>query len=171
MARSNHQTQRDIIAYLTVAGFDGATVAWIGHAVNWDMSSEAGRVGLQKLLRRMVTSRVIKKVRYGRYTATPDWRVWGPGNFGAVENAIAAELKRRGGYAAARHLYGAAFGEDYKFEGDNGERSSNHYFFHKVLRESAWFEHVGHDSWKLKPGADDPWFTVPPSWSSMRSCE
>lgn len=158
MSRSTHQKQRDILLYLSVAGFEGAPVAWIEEAVNW----EKGRPALQNLLRRMVRNGLLMQPRYGHYTVTPNWRELGPETFGAVENAVAAELKRQGGAATTVDLFKAAFPGCDRF--NDNERPYEHGIFHKVLRESDWFERIADGYWRLRPEADDPWHTVPPGF-------
>lgn len=160
MSRRTHERQREIIAYLTVAGFEGAPASCIGEAVNWS----AGRAALQNLLRRMVQNHLLAQPRYGRYTVTPDWREFGPGTFGAIENAIAAEMKRQGGAATTADLFNAAFPGSDRFTG--AERPYEHCLLHQVLRESAWFENAADGYWRLTPGADDPWHAVPPRFTT-----
>jgi hypothetical protein len=154
MSRRTRETQRDIIFALNVIGF-GASAQWIADAVNWDR----GRTALQHLLRRMVSSHLLTQPRHGHYDINPRWREFGPGSFGAVENAIADEMKRQGGAATTGDLFKAAFGAVERFA--TSARTYEHRLLHEVLRASGWFERVADGYWRLVPGADEPWGAVP----------
>jgi hypothetical protein len=65
--------------------------------------------------------------------------------FALTEDSIREFLESEGGAAAAKDIYAALFGlRDWA----TSDRPADHVWMHKVLRESALFDHTG-QLWRL----------------------
>jgi hypothetical protein len=138
MARRTHDAKRAVLTFLDRNG--DATVAQIAEALGPDWVSEKKRVLLRQMLGQMVRAKLLIRVRYGVYRASPGHRLLGIDRFAITEDSIRDFLQSIGRAARAKEIYEAIFGfRDWR----TTDRTADHVFMHRVLRESALFRHVG----------------------------